>query len=282
MAQRQVKDQNFVGRAWFTETCSRPFAWETIEMPARCAILLLSCLLFCPDLARAENWPQWRGPDQNGVVRGTGFPTEWGEDRNIVWKVAIPGWGTSTPIVWEEKILMTCEDEQKNSLICLNRSGEKLWQVHFGRSTNAKNKKASGANPSPVTDGEFVYAYYKSGDLACVDLAGKVLWQLNLQQTYERDRHLWDLGTSPVLTKDLVVVAVMHQGPSFLIGFDKRTGKEVWKQTRDLGAPGEARDSYTTPLVLNDGGNQILVVLGADNIQVTWPRLAKCCGASGA
>lgn len=224
-------------------------------------------LLTCARAGWSDNWPSWRGPNQDGVAPGTGYPTTWSEDSNIVWKVEIPGVGTSTPAIWEDRIFLTCTDEEKNALICLNRKGEKQWLVHFGPTAGNRNRKASGANPSAVTDGEYVYCYYRSGDVACVDFTGNIVWQTNLQTKYGKDQLWWDLGTSPVLTKDAVVIAVMHQGPSYLVAMDKKTGREIWKQDRMVPAPGEARDSYTTPLVLEDAdGSQMLVVLGADHV----------------
>ena len=214
----------------------------------------------------AENWPAWRGPSSDAVVRGSGYPTSWGEEKNIAWKFKIPGWGTSTPAIWEQRIFVSFDDEDKNGLLCVDRQGKLQWQIELGDAASNKNRKASSSNPSPVTDGSLVYAYFKSGDLACVTLEGEKVWQVNLQQQYGPDRLNWDLGTSPVLTNDLVVVAVMHQGPSYLVGLDKKTGREVWKQDRELGAPAEARDSYSTPLIIRDGDRQTIIVLGGDNV----------------
>jgi outer membrane protein assembly factor BamB len=233
---------------------------------------LFACSLFltivAPFTAAAGDWTQWRGPLQTGVVPGSGYPVEWGEDKNIVWKVKLPGWGTSTPAILGERIFVTSEEEGNNALFCLDLAGQQVWKGTFGKNAGNKNRKASGANPSPITDGTHVYVYYRSGDLACVDLAGKTVWHVNLQEKYGQDRLNWDLGTSPVLTKDLVVVAVMHQGPSYLVALNKTTGEVVWKQDRDLGAPRESRDSYTTPIVLQEDGRETLVVLGADHVTV--------------
>ncbi len=240
-------------------TCEQPLGRMRLVW---CATLLL-CLA---TVVHAENWPQWRGPNQDGVVLSKGYPTSWSEDTGTVWKVKLPGWGTSTPAIWEDHIFVTGEEDSKNVLICLDRKGQKQWQVAFGPSAGNRNSKASGANPSPITDGTYVYVYFRSGDLACVDFVGHVVWQMNVQETHGPDRLNWDLGTSPVLTTNNVVIAVMHQGPSYLLALDRRTGEQVWKQERDLGAPAESRDSYTTPLVLDEGGQEALVVLGADHV----------------
>lgn len=227
------------------------------------ALCLTSCLLLN---AMGENWPDWRGPTFNGVAEGSGYPTEWSATENIVWKIPLPGWGTSTPVIWEDRIFVTyCdEDRSKNLLVCIDKSGSKLWETDLGDAVDGKNRKASGANPSPVTDGKHVYAYFKSGDLACLTLDGQKVWQANLQTKFGPDQLNWDLGTSPVLTNNAVVVAVMHQGPSYLVALDKVSGDVVWKQDRDLGAPAEARDSYSAPIVMINGDREELIVLGAD------------------
>ncbi len=218
--------------------------------------------------AVGENWPNWRGPSSDGLVSGSGYPTEWSATDNIAWKTKLPGWGTSTPAIWEQRIFVSCcdEDAGKNTLVCLDRSGMKTWEVEVGDAIANKNRKASGANPSPITDGEHVYAYFKSGDLACVTLDGQTVWKTNLQSKFGEDLLNWDLGTSPVLTRKNVVVAVMHQGPSYLVALDKATGDVIWKQDRDLGAPAEARDSYSTPIVMTNGDREELIVLGADHV----------------
>ncbi len=219
-----------------------------------------------PAVALGENWPQWRGPFGNGVAAGEGYPVRWSRTENVAWKVKLPGIGSSTPIVWEDHIFLTCPLEEQNGVLCFDRTGRLRWQQRIGRVRHGKHKKGSGTNPSPVTDGKNVWVYFKSGDLACLDFSGNVLWRHNLQQMYGEDTLWWDLGTSPVLTRDFVVVAVMHSGPSYLVAFEKQTGAVAWKQDRNLDAPVESAQSYTTPQVIRDGGRELIVVLGADHV----------------
>ena len=227
--------------------------------------LVAACVLTV-GVARGDNWPNWRGPSFNGVASGKNYPTEWSSTKNVAWKVALPGKGASTPIVWGDRIFLTCGIEGENAVVCLDRNGQQLWQTLLGDERSGKHKKATGSNPSATTDGQHVFAYFKSGDLACLDLAGKVVWRHNLQQMYGEDTLWWDLGTSPVLTEQHVVVAVMQTGPSYLAAFDKATGKLAWKQERQLDAPREAAQSYSTPVVTELDGRQVLVVLGADHV----------------
>ncbi|MEM7392260.1 MAG: PQQ-binding-like beta-propeller repeat protein, partial [Verrucomicrobiota bacterium] len=211
-------------------------------------------------------WPEWRGPAHNGVSTAKNIPTTWSKTENVAWKVELPGRSGSSPIVWDDKIFLTTPGDGRNLLICLNQDGQEVWKADLGAEKKGKHKKGSGSNPSPATDGKHIYVYFKSGDLACVDFSGKTVWKINLQKKYGEDTLWWDLGTSPVLTEDLVVVACMQSdpSPSYIAGFSKKDGKEVWKTDRNMKAPVEANQAYSTPVLVKDNGKSLLVTLGAD------------------
>ena len=229
------------------------------------SFLLLICITTVAP-ALGENWPQWRGPTANGVAPAGSYPTQWSGDEHVAWKLKLPVSGSSTPAVWGDSIFLTSAQGDKNTLLCLNREGQQQWQTTVGTIRKGKHRKATSCNSSPVTDGQHVYAYFKSGDLACLDFQGKVIWQKNLQREYGEDTLWWDLGTSPVLTQRHVVIAVIQTGPSYLVAFDKKTGDLAWKRDRNLGAPVEAAQTYATPMVVNRDGKETLVVLGADHV----------------
>jgi outer membrane protein assembly factor BamB len=217
--------------------------------------------------AAAANWPNWRGPTLNGVAPPGEYPLRWSATENVAWKLPLPGRGASTPIVWDRKIYLTYGKDGRNMLACVAWSGALEWELALGNERPGKNQKASGSNPSAITDGQLIYAYFKSGDLTCVDASGKVKWQRNLQQEFGEDTLWWDLGTSPVLTSRCVVVAVMQTGPSYLAAFDRGTGELVWKQDRMLDAPVEAAQSYTTPIaVADETGMETIFLAGADHV----------------
>lgn len=221
---------------------------------------------------RADNWPNWRGLGLDGTARGTGYVTSWSPEEHVRWRVPLPGLGASTPAVWGDRIVLTCGIDGKDSVICLDRTGKERWRRELGAERPGKHKKATGCNPSPVTDGTHAWVYFKSGELACLSLDdGVVVWKTNLQERFGEDTLWWDLGTSPVLTEKAVVVAVMQTGPSYLAAFDRTTGDLLWKQDRQLDAPDEAAQSYSTPLVLEGDPArgepaEMLVVLGADHV----------------
>ena len=227
----------------------------------------LCLLLVSTACVQAENWPSWRGPTFNGVAPRGDYPVKWSPSENVAWKIALPGKGTSTPIVWDKSIYLTCQETARNSVVALGRDGKVTWKTTIGKQgIKGKHRKASGSNPSAATDGRHLYVYFKSGDLACLTLAGKLVWTTNLQQAWGKDTLWWDLGTSPVLSADKVLIAVMQTGGSYVAAFNKTDGKVVWKHDRNLEAPLEAAQSYTTPLVLRQGKRETLIVLGADHV----------------
>ena len=237
------------------------------------SLVLFGCLAVAAVApARGDNWPNWRGVGLDGTALGEGYATRWNPDEHVRWRVPLPGLGASTPAVWGDRIVLTCGIDGKDAAICLDRNGQEQWRRELSAERPGKHKKATGCNSSPVTDGTHVWVYFKSGELACLELAtGRVVWKTNLQERFGEDTLWWDLGTSPVLTKNAVVVAVMQSGPSYLAAFDRGTGDLLWKHDRLLDAPEEAAQSYTTPLVLRGNPTlgepeELLVVLGADHV----------------
>ncbi len=217
-------------------------------------------------------WPNWRGPRLNGVASGKGYAVSWSPDDNVRWRVPLPGLGASTPAVWGDRLVLTCDIEGHDGILCIDRAGKECWRQQLGDVRPGKHKKATGCNSSPVTDGDHVWVYFKSGELACLSLTdGAIVWQTNLQEQFGEDTLWWDLGTSPVLTKQAVVVAVMQTGPSYLVAFDRQTGDVLWKHDRILDAPEEAAQSYSTPVVVAGNADwneptEMLIVLGADHV----------------
>jgi outer membrane protein assembly factor BamB len=240
-----------------------------------CAVVMLAVwavAAFSPQPAWADNWPNWRGPALDGVAAGRGYVSSWSPTEHVLWRVKLPGLGASTPAVWGDRVVVTCAIEGKDAAICFDRTGKEVWRRELGAEKPGKHKKATGCNSSPVTDGTHVWVYYKSGELAALNLTdGAVVWKTNLQQQFGEDTLWWDLGTSPVLTSKAVVIAVMQTGPSYLAAFDRATGSLLWKQDRMLDAPEEAAQSYSTPVVVAGSADkgepaEMLVVLGADHV----------------
>ncbi|MBI4658351.1 MAG: PQQ-binding-like beta-propeller repeat protein [Verrucomicrobia bacterium] len=212
------------------------------------------------------NWPRWRGPNDNGSNEHGSYPVKWDSASNLLWKAPLPGKGCSTPVVWESRIFLTAPADGQDAVLALDWSGKRLWQTALGAEDPGKHRNGSGSNPSPVTDGQNIYVYFKSGNLAALDFEGKVRWKTNLVERFGKDTLFWDYGTSPVLTEKYVVVARMHHGDSWLAAFDKRTGEIHWKVARNYETPVEGDHSYASPIPLRHHGKEALMVLGAQHL----------------
>ena len=216
-------------------------------------------------LLPADNWPSWRGPNDNGSATGGKYPVKLNDVAKWVWRVALPGKGCSTPIVWEDHIVLTAPMGGKDALLAYDWNGKKRWQTIFGKEKPGKHRNGSGSNSSAVTDGKVFFVFFKSKTLAAVDFAGKILWQKDLNE-YGRDTLYWDFGTSPVLTGKHVVMALMRERNSWLVAFDKRSGEVAWKVERNYQTPREGDHSYSTPIVTKRNGRETLLIWGAERL----------------
>lgn len=214
-------------------------------------------------LATADNWPNWRGPNHSGSATGGQYPADLADPANLAWKLTLPGKGCSTPIVWNNKIYITGPKKGQDTVTASSWDGKILWEKSIGKERGGKHRNGSGSNPSCVTDGTAVFAYFKSGNLTALSLEGKMLWKKNLMD-YGRDTLFWDFGTSPVLTKKHVVMALMRNGNSWLVAFEKLTGKVIWKVQRNYETPREGDHSYATPIVTQQNGREAILVWGAE------------------
>ncbi len=220
------------------------------------------------------NWTNWRGPNFNLSTGDQAFPSQFSDSKNVVWSAPIPGEGTSTPAIWGDAIYLTCFYDGLDAVIAFNNKGEKLWEAEIGIGVEGNNRAGTGANSSPVVDATGVYVYFKSGNLAKLTHGGEQIWKTNLKTNYSIDGHWWDEGTSPVLVDGLLIVAVMQQtqrrngkkADAYIVAFNKDSGKEAWLVDRNLRAPVESNDSYSTPLVATVDGEKQLVIWGADQL----------------
>jgi outer membrane protein assembly factor BamB len=245
------------------------------------SLLIGSAIAATPE-QYARNWPQWRGPAANGLVLHGNPPLQWAEDKNIKWKLAIPGLGHATPIIWENKIFIltavpaSAGDKRLSfTLLCLDRqTGKTLWSKILREDVphqeiQPTNSHSSG---SPVTDGEHLIVSFGSFGLYCLDLDGALIWEKDLGKV----QVTWGEGSSPALVGNTVIVIRDNEEASFVYAFDKRTGKELWKQPRD------EKSSWTTPFVLTRDGKTEVIINGATAVRsydpATGDVLWQCSG----
>lgn len=235
------------------------------------SLLLAIAIVLASLEAPAEDsadWPRWRGPRDNGSTTAGVYPVKWDATANVLWKTALPGKGSSTPIVWKRRIYLTAPVEGKDALLAFDWSGKPLWKCVLGPERPGAHRNGSGCNPSATTDGQGVFAYFKSGTVAAVNLDGTLRWQTNLQARFGKDTLYWDIGSSPVLTARDVVVAVLQHGDSYLAALDKLSGKLRWKVARNYETPDEGDHSYATPLRIRHAGQDALLVMGGEHLTI--------------
>ena len=211
------------------------------------------------------DWPSWRGPNDTGSIEEGSYPATL-DDSAIVWKAALPGKGCSTPIVLHKNVYVTAPIDGKDALLAIDESGKQAWAAIFEDETAGKHRNGSGCNASPVTDGNGLFVYFKSGSFAAVELDGTIRWQMNLVEKFGKDERFWDQGTSPVLTEKHVIMARMHAGDSWLAAFDKATGDLAWKVDRNYSVPKECDQCYTSPIVMQRDGREVILVWGTEHL----------------
>ncbi|HYG82916.1 MAG TPA: PQQ-binding-like beta-propeller repeat protein [Pyrinomonadaceae bacterium] len=240
------------------------------------AVILVA---LCCAFVRAENWPQWRGPELNGTSREKGLPMRWGATENVAWRLELPSWSGSTPIVWGGRVFLHVAEGDDLFLWCVDRkAGAVLWKKRLGGG-NVKMRKHNMSSPSPVTDGQSVYVMTGTGVLKGFDFDGRELWSRDIQKDYGEFGLNWGYASSPLLHEDSLYVQVLHgmntDDPSYVLRIDKKTGKTVWRVERPTKAIRESPDSYTTPSVVRHGKAVEIVVTGGDSVTGHDPATGK-------
>ncbi|MBA3441602.1 MAG: PQQ-like beta-propeller repeat protein [Pyrinomonadaceae bacterium] len=238
-------------------------------MRKRTPLAFVIAVLSIAATARAgDNWPQWRGPSLNGVSDERNLPARWTAEENITWKLSLPAWSGSTPIIWGEHIFLNVADGDNLSLWCVDRrQGAVVWKKPLAGG-NTKMRKQNMSSPSPVTDGRSVFVMTGTGILKGFDFSGRELWARDIQKDYGQFGLNWGYASSPLLFEDSLYVQVLHgmntDEPSYLLRLDKKSGKTLWKAERPTTAIRESPDSYTTPALLRYGKATEIVVTGGD------------------
>ena len=237
----------------------------------RCRIAACGFAILCT-VARAENWPQWRGPRGDGTSLETGIPTAWSETQNVRWKTPIPGKGHSSPVVWGDRIfLTTClEGREERVLLCLDRKdGHVLWQKEVLKAPlEQKHDLNSYASATPATDGTHVWvAFFQRPriELVCYDFAGNETWRRSPGEFHS----IHGFCSSPVLYKDLVVLNCDQDAPAYIVAYDKQ-GEERWRADR----PNRTR-SYCTPIIRTLAGREQLLLSGSKCVASYDPNSGK-------
>lgn len=242
-------------------------------------LLALVIALLAIDVIRADNWPQWRGPYLNGTSTEKNLPVRWGTEDNVTWKLTLPSWSGSTPIIWGERIFLNIAEGDDLYLWCIDRSkGAVIWKKRLGGG-NTKMRKQNMSSPSPVTDGKNVYVMTGTGVFKGFDFNGNEQWARDIQKDYGHFGLNWGYASSPLLFEDSLFVPVLHgmktDDPSYLLRIDRKTGKTIWRVERPTNAIRESPDAYTTPALLRYGNTVEIVITGGDCVTGHDPATGK-------
>jgi outer membrane protein assembly factor BamB len=248
--------------------------------------IALAAAVLSPAFARQQSpadrfWGQWRGPHWTGVSETANPPTAWAEGKNVRWKVVIPGRGSATPVVWGDRVyLLTAvptgvEGDAQHAqmgakpriphrflvMAIDRRTGNTLWQQTAKEETPheaAHGENGTWASPSAIVDGEHVIASFESRGIYAYDMNGTLVWQKDLGD--KRMRNTFGEGSTPALHGNTLVVVWDHQGESFVVALNKRTGEEIWRKPR------KEIDTWATPLVMTVNGRAQAIVPAMNQI----------------
>ncbi len=237
--------------------------------PIKSAVFLFAVTWGCSGLAvgeTQETWPAWRGPEANGSTNAGKYPTKLNENSQE-WSLSLPGTGGSTPVTWGDHIFLTTPVNNQDAVMAVGFDGKEKWLTKLGTAKPQKHRTlGSSCNSSPTTDGNSIYAYFKSSNFASLDLSGNIRWKKNLAKDFGPEELYWDQGSSPVLTEKHVIIARIHGGDSWVAAFNKHDGELAWKTKRNYPCPPENNNGYTTPILYEENGKQSLLVFGSDRL----------------
>lgn len=230
--------------------------------------LIAATLIAATLIAIAESpWPQWRGPNAAAIDDHAKLPTRWSPTENIRWSAKLPGWGTSSPAVYGDKVFITTQAEENGvkSLLtyCLNRrTGAVLWHHDFGLGVNQRtHEKSTLAVNTPAVTDDAVYIAFGNADIARYTHDGKLLWITRYMALFGNPKMAWGYGVSPVVLKDSILFPWdHHKGPCYVIGLDKQTGNIAWRQPRPIGT------SHSTPLIVTHHNQTDILVSGKNKL----------------
>lgn len=215
----------------------------------------------------STDWPRWRGPKADNVADGRDLPVRWSKTRNVRWSVTLPGWGTSSPVVYRKRLFVTSQAEAggKKSLLLLCfhlDDGKELWRHDFGLGVNQRtHEKSNLAVNTPAVTQDAVYVAYGNADIARYSHDGKLIWVRRYLSDFGDPRMSWGYSVSPLVADDAVIFPWDHHtGPCFLIGLNKDTGEVAWKKERPIGT------AHATPLLVEHDGQKDILVPGKNRL----------------
>ena len=224
--------------------------------------------------ARADNWPQWRGPKNDGISTEHGLPAKWSKTLNVAWRTPLPGRAGATPCVWGDRIYLTSNEGDDLVVLCIAaEDGAIKWKRTVGSGNqDARAGEGNSASPSPSTDGEHVWVFFGTGIIACYTVDGTEVWRLDANERFGTIDIQFGMTSTPVLDGDALYLQLIHGAMKLddqtrtgkVIKLDKKTGQTIWEVDRITAAQFECKHSYASTMLYRDGSREFLVAHGAD------------------
>ena len=210
-----------------------------------------------------HDWPRWRGPQADGIAEGGHPPIRWSDIDNIQWSVKLPGWGTSSPVVFGSKVFVTTEVKHEGQktlwTICLDRAdGHEVWRHDFGFGVNQRtHEKSNLATNTPAVTKDAVYVAFGNAEIARYTHDGKLVWVKRYIPEFGDPKMAWGYALSPLVLEDSILFPWDHHtGPCYLIGLSPQSGEIAWKADRPIGT------AHATPLLVEHHGRKEILVPG--------------------
>ncbi len=236
--------------------------------------LLLSLALLGSTLPARADWPQFRGPQGNGVSKDARVPAKL-DPRAIAWVADLPGRGLSSPVIIGDRIFLTCSSGPKQGrlhVLCFNAAdGSKRWERQFwATGRTMAHEKTCVAAPTPASDGERLFALFSSNDLLCLDLDGNLLWLRGLTRDYPNASNSIGMSSSLTTADGVLITMIENDSESFTAGLDVKTGVNLWKLPRPKMA------NWTSPMLLASPGAPTLALLqSGKGLAAVEPRTGR-------
>lgn len=232
-------------------------------------IILLASFLAADQPA----WPGFLGAGASEIDPAS-IPLTWSPTKNVAWDASLPGHGQSSPVIWGDKVFVTTvEGDNKETchVICLSlKDGSILWDYkHISTAPDPNSVYISRAAPTPVVDGQHVFAFFECGDMVALTLDGKNVWSKSLSKEYGKFTNKFGLSGSPAQSDSSVIVLIDDEGPSYLVAMSKADGSILWKTDRT------SRTSWSSPAILPIDGQPQVIVSSAGSVDGYDPATGK-------
>ena len=240
--------------------------------------------------ASAENWPNWRGPNQDGSSSETGLPAKFSPKEGVKWTTDLPGIAASVPVIWGDNIFITAplKDQKKLVGLCYDKaSGKEKWRTTISEADEVQwDDKSNLASPSAATDGERVYFLFANAVAAACDFSGKIVWKRDFKETHGAFATQWTYGSSPTIDSDKLYIQVLQRNETFqfqgkfnkgtegkdmssyVLAIDPATGKDIWKHIRPSLAAVESLEAFSSPVFTTYKDQRLMLISGGDTLTI--------------